>query len=88
MHQMEMNTRRARGRLSREDQRRLGDILQKVYDNVVQQGVPDRFKDLINRLDQPGAVADADEHEETSLESSASETERGVQAHSKPKDQH
>jgi Anti-sigma factor NepR len=39
------------GRLSREDQRRLGDILQRVYDDVVRQGVPDRFKDLLNELD-------------------------------------
>ena len=42
---------RAAGRLSREDQRRLGDILQRVYDDVIQQGVPDRFKDLLNELD-------------------------------------
>jgi len=39
------------GRLSREDQRRLGDILQRVYDDVVRQGVPDRFKDLLSELD-------------------------------------
>src|SRR5215831_12680685 len=42
--------RKAGGRLSREDQRRLGDILQRVYDEVVRQGVPDRFKDLLNEL--------------------------------------
>src|SRR5271166_2113032 len=42
---------RAAGRLSREDQRRLGDILQRVYDDVIQQGVPDRFRDLLNELD-------------------------------------
>jgi hypothetical protein len=41
------------GRLSREDQRRLGDILQRVYDDVVRQGVPDRFKDLLGELDRP-----------------------------------
>jgi hypothetical protein len=40
------------GRLSREDQRRLGDILQRVYDDVVRQGVPDRFKDLLGELDR------------------------------------
>jgi hypothetical protein len=39
------------GRLSREDQRRLGDILQRVYDDVVRQGVPDRFKELLTELD-------------------------------------
>ena len=46
-------TRKAGGRLSREDQRRLGDILQRVYDDVVRQGVPDRFKDLLGELDGP-----------------------------------
>jgi Anti-sigma factor NepR len=46
-------TRKAGGRLSREDQRRLGDILQRVYDDVVRQGVPDRFKELLGELDGP-----------------------------------
>jgi hypothetical protein len=40
------------GRLSREDQRRLGDMLQRLYDDVVSQGVPDRFKDLLTELDE------------------------------------
>ena len=39
------------GRLSREDQRRLGDILKRVYDDVIQQGVPGRFKDLLEGLE-------------------------------------
>jgi hypothetical protein len=46
--------RRTAGRLSREDQRRLGDILQRVYDDVVRQGVPDRFKALLDELKEPG----------------------------------
>lgn len=41
------------GRLSREDQRRLGDILQRAYDDVVSQGVPERFRELLNELDEP-----------------------------------
>lgn len=45
--------RRPGGRLSREDQRRIGDILQRVYDDVLRQGVPDRFKELLDRFDQP-----------------------------------
>src|SRR5258705_2546458 len=40
------------GRLSREDQRRLGDILQRVYDEVLRQGVPDRFKDLLDQFEK------------------------------------
>ena len=44
--------RRAGGRLSREDQRRIGDILQRVYDDVLRQGVPDRFKDLLHQFDR------------------------------------
>jgi Anti-sigma factor NepR len=42
---------RKAGRLSREDQRRLGDILKRTYDDVIRQGVPDRFKALLNELD-------------------------------------
>ena len=50
--QTDAHIRKVGGRLSREDQRRLGDILQRVYDDVVRQGVPDRFKDLLNELDE------------------------------------
>jgi hypothetical protein len=40
------------GRLSREDQRRIGDILQRVYDEVLREGVPDRFKDLLGQFER------------------------------------
>jgi hypothetical protein len=52
--------RKAGGRLSREDQRRIGDILQRVYDDVLRQGVPDRFKNLLEQFDQskPGGEAE------------------------------
>ena len=49
--------RKAGGRLSREDQRRLGDILQRVYDDVIRQGVPDRFRNLLDELDEAGEKA-------------------------------
>jgi hypothetical protein len=49
--QMDAPVRKTGGRLSREDQRRLGDILQRVYDDVIRQGVPDRFRDLLSQLD-------------------------------------
>jgi anti-sigma factor NepR-like protein len=48
--QTDAHIRKAGGRLSREDQRRLGDILQRVYDDVIRQGVPDRFRDLLSEL--------------------------------------
>lgn len=55
--QTEIQGRRTRGRLSREDQRRLGDILQRVYDDVVKQGVPDRFVKLMDQMDQEAPQA-------------------------------
>jgi hypothetical protein len=57
--QMDAQARKSGGRLSREDQRRLGDILQRAYDDVLRQGVPDRFKDLLKELDQPRAAGEA-----------------------------
>jgi hypothetical protein len=38
-------------KLGREVQARLGQQLRAMYDDVVNQGVPDRFADLINRLE-------------------------------------
>lgn len=37
-------------KLSREVQARLGQQLRAMYDDVVSQGVPDRFAELLNRL--------------------------------------
>jgi Anti-sigma factor NepR len=37
-------------KLSREVQARLGQQLRAMYDDVVSQGVPDRFTDLIDRI--------------------------------------
>ena len=41
-------------KLSREVQARLGQQLRSMYDDVVNQGVPDRFSDLLNRIDGNG----------------------------------
>ena len=41
-------------KLGREVQARLGQQLRAMYDEVVSQGVPDRFSDLLNRLDSNG----------------------------------
>ena len=41
-------------KLGRDVQARLGQQLRAMYDEVVNQGVPDRFNDLISRLDGGG----------------------------------
>lgn len=41
-------------KLSREVQARLGQQLRSMYDDVVNQGVPDRFSDLLNRINDNG----------------------------------
>lgn len=42
------------GGLNPEIQARIGHQLRAMYDDVVRQGVPDRFADLIRKLDVPG----------------------------------
>jgi len=80
--------RKAGGRLSRDDQRRLGDILQRVYDDVVRQGVPDRFRTLMDELEgdpQRGDVGNALAPQQTQGRR-ASEPDRVVAAKSFPHD--
>lgn len=43
------------GGLNAEIQSRIGHQLRAMYDDVVRQGVPDRFAELIKKLDVPGA---------------------------------
>jgi hypothetical protein len=40
------------GRLDRNVQAKLGQQLRAVYDGVVKEGVPDRFKEFLQRLDK------------------------------------
>lgn len=40
-------------KLGRDIQAKIGQQLRALYDEVVNQGVPDRFTDLLNRLDKP-----------------------------------
>lgn len=40
-------------KLGRDIQAKIGQQLRALYDDVVNQGVPDRFTDLLNRLDKP-----------------------------------
>lgn len=39
--------------LGRDVQHKIGEQLRALYDDVVSQGVPDRFADLLKRLDDP-----------------------------------
>lgn len=41
--------------LDRQIQSRIGDQLRAMYDELMQQPVPDRFADLLSRLDQRGS---------------------------------
>jgi Anti-sigma factor NepR len=40
-------------KLGRDVQAKIGQQLRALYDEVVNQGVPDRFTDLLKRLDKP-----------------------------------
>ena len=40
-------------KLSREIQAKIGQQLRAMYDDVLNQGVPDRFSSLLTRLDHP-----------------------------------
>ena len=43
---------RTQGRLGRDVQAKIGTQLRAIYDDVVQEGVPDRFVELLKRLDK------------------------------------
>jgi hypothetical protein len=43
---------KSQARLGRDVQAKIGQQLRAMYDEVVNQGVPDRFAELLNRLDQ------------------------------------
>jgi Anti-sigma factor NepR len=48
------------GGLNAEIQSRIGHQLRAMYDDVVRQGVPDRFAELIRKLDVPEAPPQVD----------------------------
>jgi len=52
MQQNEMSSRRTRGRLSRNTLETLGRVLDVFYDDVRKEGVPDRFKDLLQQFEE------------------------------------
>lgn len=50
--QTDLHSRKAKVRLGRDVQSKLGQQLRAVYDDVISQGVPDRFSTLLDKLDQ------------------------------------
>lgn len=46
---------KSKGRLGPEIQNRIGHQLRSMYSDVVNEGVPDRFAELLKQLDQDGS---------------------------------
>jgi len=50
--QTEVTQRKPRGRLGRDVQNKIGQQLRAMYDDVVNDGVPDRFVEILRKLDE------------------------------------
>jgi hypothetical protein len=50
--QTEVTQRKPKGRLGRDVQSKIGQQLRAMYDGVVNEGVPDRFAEMLSRLDE------------------------------------
>lgn len=50
--QTEVTQKKTRGRLGRDVQSKIGQQLRSMYDDVVSQGVPDRFSEMLRQLDE------------------------------------
>jgi hypothetical protein len=61
--QTEVNQRKPKGRLGRDVQSKIGQQLRSMYDNVVSEGVPDRFSEMLRQLDQQQAQPDQKDKE-------------------------
>jgi Anti-sigma factor NepR len=48
----EVTQRKPRGRLGRDVQSKIGQQLRAMYDDVVSAGVPDRFTEMLQQLDE------------------------------------
>jgi hypothetical protein len=57
---MELGARRGHpdAKLGRDVQAKIGQQLRAIYDEVLNQGVPDRFHDLLSKLDQANTKQD------------------------------
>jgi hypothetical protein len=56
MMQTDVQTRKPRGRLSRHVQNKLGETLHAMFDEIVKEGVPDRFSKLLEQMNGGGGV--------------------------------
>jgi len=67
------------GGLNAEIQARIGHQLRAMYDDVVRQGVPDRFAELVRKLDAPTAAHQIEDEGESgpSGEGGANDPENG-----------
>jgi len=50
--QAESSQTKPRGRLGRDVQSKIGQQLRAMYDDVVSEGVPDRFTEMLRQLDE------------------------------------
>lgn len=56
--QTEAKSHPARGRLNRNVQNKLGDTLRAMFDEIVQEGVPDRFAKLLEQIEVRNKTAE------------------------------
>ncbi|HKS64181.1 MAG TPA: NepR family anti-sigma factor [Xanthobacteraceae bacterium] len=62
--QTDVNQRsKSKGRLGRDVQSKIGQQLRSMYDNVVSEGVPDRFSEMLRQLDQQQSQPDQKDKE-------------------------
>lgn len=69
--QTEIEIRASHGRLSRDVQRKLGETLQAMFDEIVKEGVPDRFAKLIEQIEGGTQSAPADKSAESDVAGSS-----------------
>ncbi len=62
--QNDVSTARKGPQLTPEIQSKIGQQLRKIYDDMVSQGVPDRFVDLLDRLEGQGETTRVDKSAE------------------------
>jgi hypothetical protein len=61
MSTQEATSQRKSGGLDRQVQAKIGQQLRAMYDDVVDQGVPDRFAELLKKLDDKGGTPPDDQ---------------------------